>query len=155
MVLVLYPLKVDTPIKKWGGKRGTVRTSDLSSVKMIFTLLAKMVTVYMGFFKIHVRKPSLERLFSGLSINWTRVLNRLHESLHKLFVQFFSGERNGDKSYRCRSIRERCRTKESFTIRGKSSSRWTKYIYKKFSDRLNGKKVLARVATSTKIGHLD
>lgn len=46
-----------------------VRTVGPGCVKIIFTLLAKVVEVHVGFPKIKVEKPSFEKLFLGLGMN--------------------------------------------------------------------------------------
>lgn len=92
MVLVLCLLEADSPTKKRDGKWDMVRTCGPNSVKVILTLLTKVVIVHMRFPKIQVRKSSLDRSFSGLSISWSRVLNGLYEGFHKLFEQLFGGD---------------------------------------------------------------
>lgn len=44
--LVLHPSEANTPVKERGSKRDAISPSGLSSVKMIFTLLAKVITVH-------------------------------------------------------------------------------------------------------------
>ena len=69
--LILSPSKTDTPTKKRGGERGLVGASGQGSVKMILTLLTKMVAIHVRFSKVQVRKPGLKRTLSGLRLTLT------------------------------------------------------------------------------------
>lgn len=115
--LILYLSKADNPTKEKGGKQDTIITYGPSGVKVILTLLTKVVAVYMKFPEIQVGKSSLKQLFLEPSMSWSQVLNGLHKCLHKLFKLFFGGDQSWDGSCRCRGIKRSGRARWNFTIR--------------------------------------
>ena len=51
-VLMRSLSKADSAIKIWNNKQGTIYSSGAWDFKIIFTLLTKIITVYVKFFKI-------------------------------------------------------------------------------------------------------
>lgn len=84
IMLVLGPLKANASAKKKGSKQGTVGPSGPNNIKIVFALLAKVITVYMWLFMIQVRKPSLELAFIGVFL-MTYQLQKIILYLEKQF----------------------------------------------------------------------
>ena len=64
MMLELRPSYVDIPAKKESCKGGLIGPSGPRGLKMIFTLLAKVVAVYVQFTIIYIQHLSLKGLFA-------------------------------------------------------------------------------------------
>lgn len=93
--LILSPSEADPVIKERGGKRGLIRARGPGGVKMILTLLTKMVAVHVRLPGVQLREPGLERLFLRLRLGRSRGLNLgLQIGLHKLFEQLVGGGRS-------------------------------------------------------------
>ena len=60
MALVLSPSKPNNAMEKSGGKRGIIYPCGTRYLKIIFTLLTKMVAVYVGSFRISFQGPNLK-----------------------------------------------------------------------------------------------
>ena len=83
-MLELHPLYADVSTKKESCKGSLVGPSGPRSFKIIFTLLAEVVGVYVRFIIVYIRHLSLKRLFALL---WrlARFLVGLQVSLYELF----------------------------------------------------------------------
>ena len=142
MTLELRSSYVDVCTKKKSSKRGLVGPDGPRSVKIIFTLLAEVVAVYVQFTIIYIWHLSLKGLFALL---WrlARFLVGLQVSLYESFEQFIGRERSESQSPR-----------DSRGISGNiaafnGSSWWTsgELIFTAW------RKVTARTAASTWLGH--
>ena len=51
-MLILNSPKIDNVIEEKGGKRGIIHYNSAQSLKIILTLLVKMVAIYVGLFLI-------------------------------------------------------------------------------------------------------
>ena len=63
-MLILSSSDMNSTTKKQYGKKRWNFTRDFSNVKIIFTLLQKLVTVYAKFCLIKVRKLSFEKAYT-------------------------------------------------------------------------------------------
>ena len=89
----LYLLYTKVSIKKKSYKRGLVSLGGLSSFKINFALLTKVVAVYIQFIIIYIWYLS----FKGLcALRWkmAKPLVRLQVSFHKLFEQFIKKDQS-------------------------------------------------------------
>lgn len=66
MILVLNSTNANISTKRKSSKRSMVDPNSISSIKRIFLLLTKMITIYMQLFKIQIWKPSFEKTFAKL-----------------------------------------------------------------------------------------
>lgn len=60
LILILY----NQFLKKQGDKKNAVGPISPGNVKIVFTLLAKLVAIYMRVSIIEIRKPNFEKLFA-------------------------------------------------------------------------------------------
>ena len=58
--LVLGPFEADSATKECGGKQGTIHSCDAWCLKIIFTLLTKVIIIYVRFSGIDIWGPDLE-----------------------------------------------------------------------------------------------
>ena len=134
-----YP---DIPTKKRSCKGGLVGPGSPKGLKMIFTLLAKVLAVHVQFTIIYIWHLSLKKLFALL---WrlARSLVGLQISLHKSFEQFIGRGRSG-----CRSLRDSRGMSGSIAAFG-GGSWWTscELIFTAW------RRVTARTATRAWSGH--
>ena len=64
--LVLLPAEVDPILEKKHSKKNLVSSGSPSNSEIVFTLLTKVVAVYMGLSAIYVQRISLQWLITGL-----------------------------------------------------------------------------------------
>ena len=64
--LVLSPFEADKATEKGSNKRSIVYLCGAWGFKMVFSLLTKVVTIYMGFILINFQGPSLKKAFLRL-----------------------------------------------------------------------------------------
>ena len=100
---VLRPLHTHVSAEKKSCKESPVGFSNPRSLKMVFALLTKLITVHMQLTIVHFWDLSLNGLFT-LRRRLTRSLVRLQIGSHKLFEQFIGGRRSrsGNKTERGR-----------------------------------------------------
>lgn len=58
------PTNADLPTKKQSNKKDVIKTYRAGSIKVVFTLLTKDVTLYMRLFIVEIREPSFQLAFS-------------------------------------------------------------------------------------------
>ena len=99
-MFVLCPAGANAILEKRSRKRGAVVSVGSSHIEIIFTLLAKSLTVQIQFSEIQDGKTSLEGLFLWLhywhrSLDWGLDLsfNGVHVGLHEKLEQFFGRRR--------------------------------------------------------------
>ena len=76
------PKEVDWPAEERGCKWNTVGAGSIVGLEIVLTLLAKLVTIYMGFFIVKVEKTSFKKTFLRPSIGSATSL-----SIHKDFYE--------------------------------------------------------------------
>lgn len=54
LLLILSLLKTNISTKKKGGKKDFIQANSLGVVKIVLKLLAKIIAIYMRFFKIEI-----------------------------------------------------------------------------------------------------
>ena len=74
------------------GKWGTIHPYGARYLEIIFTLLIKMIAVYMGYFGIGIRGPSFE--WAILWLCQDLGLSRLHEHLYESGKKVFNRGKN-------------------------------------------------------------
>ena len=96
-MLELHPSYVVVPTKKRNCKVGLVGPGSPKSLEMFFTLLTKIVIVYVQFTILYIRHFSLRESFA---LCWRLIwsLVRLQISFHELFEQFIDKGRSGSWS---------------------------------------------------------
>ena len=146
-MLVLSPLEADTSAEERGGKRGLVGVAGgPSCVKMILSLLKKMIAVHRGLPEVEVGEPSFEGLLSRLCLALSWGLNLgLQVGFHELLEQLDGGGRTGTRSG-SRSMRGR--NGNATTLSGSSLSTFGVLI------SAGGKRVVTRAAAGTRAGPL-
>ena len=90
---MLSPFKADNTIKKWGCKWGTIHSNRMRNFEIIFTLLIKMIVIYMKFPWIGFWRSNLKWLFSRLYLLLVLSLDWFYKCFYE-FCEEVLDERN-------------------------------------------------------------
>ena len=82
-VLVLSSSEAYSATEKWGCKWGTIYPNGAWSFKIVFTLLTKVIAIYVRFHRISLWGSSFKWLFLRLCLLLLPSLNWLHKYLKK------------------------------------------------------------------------
>ena len=156
------PIEVDRPAEEQGCKQNTVEVGSTGGLKMVLTLLTKLVAIYVGFPIVQVGKTSFKRIFLRPLMDSTTSLS-IYKDFHELVkVRIGVFGRPGRKSrLGCRSIRGGKNRNTKVDKRG--SKQWkTAAISRSRSlstfsglDYTGFGRVPARSTTEARAGHLD
>ena len=92
-------MEADLVLKEKHSKKNLVSVFNSSSGKVIFTLLTKVISFYMGLIALHVREAGFQRLIIGLfGGSGSFSLQNNFKNLVQVFLSIFGDKKCSDRN---------------------------------------------------------